>query len=1023
MEQFAIFVAFIVILLFIAFPIWVMVRLAGMSRDLRKTREELAALRDQMSETSRPASVPASSSAPASFPASAPKAEPPPVPPVAKPPPEIATQPPPVPVASKPPPPPIMVASTPPPVPRAASREPGVSAPAGESHAFNWEVLLGTKFLAWFGGAAAFLALAFFLKYSFEHGWISHAVQAAMGFLFGAGLVVGGLFAVRKNYDITGHTLCACGIVSLYSVTFACRAYYHFSFFGVVPTFALMSLITVAAFALAVRLDGKWVAILGLLGGFATPALLSTGVDNPPGLFGYIALLNTGLYAVALHRRWNFLVPLGALGTALMQIGWALTFFNDGKTLTAMIVCLVFDVLFLAGYFVARRMGREGAMHARSAAALVAVSFGFGLWFATGATAAKEPWLFLGFVFLADACALAVAALDRRAADSKWLPAAAGIAVFLIFAVWTSAVLNPSAGLLPWALAGYFLFAVLHTAFPLLLERARPETGRAAVQFFAPLALLLVIIPIIGDSHVPWLVWPAILLIDFIAIACAALTRSVVSVIASLVLTLAGAAAWIFNIPAAMTHAPVSLLLVTGGFAVLFFASALWLGRRCGDAVESPDGFSLVLPALSSLLPFVLIVMMETRLTLSDPTPVFGLGLLLTVLTLGLAKILKNEWLPACALAGVAAMCWVWLQDMRAPGEFVPTGAYVGLGWFIGFYAIFTVFPFVFRRDFLKTRGAWITAAASGVLFFPLVYSMIKTWWPNDFMGLVPAAFALPALASLAAVLRLDPPEHPRRMGRIALFGGTALLFITLIFPIQFSRQWITIAWALEGAALLWLYTRVPHRGLPWAGAALLAVVFARLALNPAVLSYQATGSTPVLNWFLYTYGIAAACMFAGAAFLKNARGHMLLAPLQKTLPALGAILAFLLLNIEIADFFTPPGSRMVTLEFSGNFARDMTYTIAWSLFALALLVAGIWKRQSAARYASLALLGVVALKLLLHDLSNLGTLYRVAALFGVAVIMILSSFLYQKYLSPRGAGAAKTPPAPPSIPPTSFSQ
>ena len=66
-------------------------------------------------------------------------------------------------------------------------------------------------------------------------------------------------------------------------------------------------------------------------------------------------------------------------------------------------------------------------------------------------------------------------------------------------------------------------------------------------------------------------------------------------------------------------------------------------------------------------------------------------------------------------------------------------------------------------------------------------------------------------------------------------------------------------------------------------------------------------------------------------------------------------MLAFLLLNIEIADYFSAPGSTL-TFQFSGNFARDMTYSIAWALFALVLLVAGILKKIPAARYAAMAL-------------------------------------------------------------------
>src|SRR5439155_11051559 len=117
----------------------------------------------------------------------------------------------------------------------------------------------------------------------------------------------------------------------LYAVTFACRSIYHFQFFGPVPTFLLMALITTTAFLLAIRLDALVVAILGMLGGFLTPILLSTGEDNPLGLFGYIAILDAGLVIVALHRRWFFLNALAAVGTILLQIGWLEKFFEPEK--------------------------------------------------------------------------------------------------------------------------------------------------------------------------------------------------------------------------------------------------------------------------------------------------------------------------------------------------------------------------------------------------------------------------------------------------------------------------------------------------------------------------------------------------------------------------------------------------------------------------------------------------------------------------------------------------------------------
>ena len=226
-----------------------------------------------------------------------------------------------------------------------------------------------------------------------------------------------------------------------------------------------------------------------------------------------------------------------------------------------------------------------------------------------------------------------------------------------------------------------------------------------------------------------------------------------------------------------------------------------------------------------------------------------------------------------------------------------------------------------------------------------------------------------------------------------------ALCFITLIFPIQFSNQWITIGWALEGAALLWLFQRLPHPGLRLTGVGLLAAAFVRLALNPAVLSYHARSAAPILNWYLYTYGVVTVCLFVGARLLAPPRHLVLKANAPPLLAGLGTVLAFLLLNIEIADYFSPPGATL-TFQFRGNFARDMTYSIAWALFALVLLVVGIARKLPASRYAALGLLSVTLLKLFLHDLAHLGQLYRIGALIGVAVIAMLASFAYQRFFA-----------------------
>jgi len=984
-------------------PLWTIIRINTQAREHEEQQRRLARLEGELLElrargaSSAPVPAPAVPVSPVATPAPIPAAAAAllPAEAVFRTAPSPVVPPVPAPVMAEPP-----VIARPPPVRAPELARPVYTPPPTQpswTDNINWEQFMGAKLFAWLGGLALLLGVAFFVKYSFDHGWVPPELRCALGFVFGASLIVGGVALIRKGYTTPAQTLVGAGVVSLYIVTFACNSIYHFEFFGPVPTFLLMTLITAAAFVLAVSLDAQVIAILGLLGGFLTPVLINTGHDNPAGLFGYLALLDLGLVAVALHRRWFHLVPLAAAGTVLMMIGWAGKFFTPEKTLTAMTVCLGFNALFLGAWEAARRLGRPHAYLAGCAACLPLVSFGFALFFLNDHAVAAQAGLFFGFVLLADAFLLVIAWRDDTLPRLHLL---GGLVVFLLLSIWTTEHLTDD--LLPWALGVYLLFAALHSAFPLLLERRRPNAAPTWwSQLFPPLTLLLMLLPVFKLPDISFLIWPAILLVDVLAVALAVLSASLTAVAVVLGLTLLATGLCILRVPV-MSGLDGSLLLVIGGFAVFFFAACLWLARKLGDRfpVENGRTSSLIgnpqaqLPAFASLLPFLLLIMACARLNVPDPSAIFGLGLLLTVLTLGLARLLVIEWLPACALAGIAAVQFTWQAHLFNAAE-----AGLPLVWHLSFYAVFAVYPFLFRREFARSTGPWAVAALSGVAHFGLVYRIIRAGWPNDFLGLVPAAFAAAPLVSLYAILRTVPADNPKRLNQLAWFGGVALFFITLIFPVQFDRQWLTVAWALEGAALLWLFHRVPHLGLRAVGSILLVVAFVRLGLNGAVLSYHVRGDTALLNWYLYAYGIVAAALFAGARLAAPPRHLTLGINAPSLFNTLAVVLLFFLLNIEIADYFTTPGARALTFRFSGDFGRDMTYTIAWALFALGLLAAGIWKRTRPARYAAIALLSVALFKLFLHDLARLEALYRIGALFGVAVIAILASFAYQRFL------------------------
>jgi len=866
---------------------------------------------------------------------------------------------------------------------------------------------MGAKLFAWIGGLALFLGVAFFVKYSFEHNLIPPELRVAIGFVIGVSLLIGGVLLKRKENAVTAQTLCATGVLVLYAVTFACRSYYHFGFFGFIPTFLLMTLITAVAFLLAVRLNAVVVAVLGIAGGFLTPVLLSTGQDHPLGLFMYIALLDVGLLAVSQRQRWNVLPTLGAVGTALMQFAWVAAFFvpekyfAGNKVLVAMAVFAGFEALFLAAVAWSKRTAKLTRELFACALGLAAVAMFSAFYLLSFQTIAQRPALLFSYLFVIDLGLLVLTLIDSRHAIVEAL---AGLVAFIFLAAWTENYLTTRD--LYTALAFYFVFTLLHAAAPIALQHLRKIEIPWWSHAFPALALLLVLIPIFQLSQLSILVWPFVLIVDLLAIVLALATATLLPILAVLVLTLVAMGAWVCRIPSELTGLPTALCLL-GGFAIFFLLAATWASRRlvAGGTVKraprlfgnitDPANLSVQLPALSATLPFLLLIMVTLRLPLANPSPVFGLALLLVILLLGMSEIFSLDLLPAVALVSVLALEHAWHFE-----HFDPTRASVPMVWYLGFYALFTIFPFIFHRKFAGKTAPWATAALAGPLHFYLVYQLIRAAYPSGVPGLVPAAFALPSLLGLFALLKRTPLSSPARNAQMALFGGAALFFITLIFPIQFDREWITVGWALEGAALCWLFHRVPHPGLRLAGVALLVVVFVRLALNPAVLSYHPRAAFPIVNWYLYTYGIATVCLFAAARLLAPPRHLILGRSVLPLLYALGTVLAFLIVNIEIADYFSISGTVVLTFQFSGNFARDMSYSVAWALFALLLLIVGMRKHAAPVRYAGLGLLGVTLVKLFFHDLSQLEQLYRIGAFVVVAVIAILASFLYQRFLA-----------------------
>lgn len=208
------------------------------------------------------------------------------------------------------------------------------------------EMRIGGSWLNRIGIIAIAFGIAFFLKYAFDNEWIGPTARVAIGGAAGLVALIAGERLRARGYAQYAQSLSGGGILILYLAIFAAFAFYHL--IAQLPAFLLMVLVTATAVLLAARANALLIAVLGLVGGFLTPALLSTGTDNEIGLFSYIALLDAGVLALAYFKGWRSLNYMAFAATALMIIGWMFTWYEAQKRWTTLFFLGLFFLIFAA---------------------------------------------------------------------------------------------------------------------------------------------------------------------------------------------------------------------------------------------------------------------------------------------------------------------------------------------------------------------------------------------------------------------------------------------------------------------------------------------------------------------------------------------------------------------------------------------------------------------------------------------------------------------------------------------------
>jgi uncharacterized membrane protein len=184
------------------------------------------------------------------------------------------------------------------------------------------EQFVGENLISKIGILVLVLGISYFVKYAIDQNWINETARVGIGFLCGA-IVMGFAHRLRANYKAFSSVLVA-GAIAIFYFTIAI-AFHQYHIFGQTTAFVLMVIVTTFSVLISVSYDRMELAILSLMGGFGVPFMISTGSGNYQVLFGYIAILDLGILAIAYYKKWSLVNVLAFVFTSILYGSWLVT--------------------------------------------------------------------------------------------------------------------------------------------------------------------------------------------------------------------------------------------------------------------------------------------------------------------------------------------------------------------------------------------------------------------------------------------------------------------------------------------------------------------------------------------------------------------------------------------------------------------------------------------------------------------------------------------------------------------------
>ncbi len=388
----------------------------------------------------------------------------------------------------------------------------------------------------------------------------------------------------------------------------------------------------------------------------------------------------------------------------------------------------------------------------------------------------------------------------------------------------------------------------------------------------------------------------------------------------------------------------------------------------------------------------------------SNPGLMIGYILVLDAGIVGLSTFRKWRWFTLLGLGGSLAVYGLWYATSGHDGP-VAVAEWSLTGIFLCFVAATTVFHVIWRRSPELSDMALMSLNAA--VYFCVSYGLL--WGEHrEWLGLF--SFGLAGLYAVTGYGAWYRSEENRRLSLFAF--AIAIVFLTIAIPVQLHRSyasWITVAWAVEGAVLVWIAVRqrMPKWQLWGLGAFAMALV-GLFAFNGAI---DAERFRPFINDTFWAFTIIILAFYSAAYFLRRKE-----AALQPWFfPAMMLIASLLTLWLFSSEIVSCAESRILVARNAGatyvglrniENARTLGLVGLWLAYGFCLLVAGArrkWGWLRVAGYGLMAVACVVTVALLNHShamVRSSGSQPFINFGFGAFAICTVALYLFARVIA-----------------------